>query len=48
MIHLNLSVILEVDRGCINNIENGKKNPALATIQKLADALKKSADESLK
>ncbi|MFH1286177.1 MAG: helix-turn-helix transcriptional regulator [Candidatus Magasanikbacteria bacterium] len=39
---------LEVDRGYISNIENGKKNPTLATIQKLADALKVSADELLK
>jgi transcriptional regulator with XRE-family HTH domain len=39
---------LEVDRGYISNIENGKKNSALATIQKLADALKVSADELLK
>lgn len=39
---------LEVDRGYINNIENGKKNPTLATIQKLANALGVSADELLK
>ena len=30
---------LGVDRGYISNIENGKKNPTLATIKKLADAL---------
>jgi len=39
---------LEVDRGYISNIENGKKNPTLTTIQKLADALKVSMDELLK
>ena len=39
---------LEVDRGYISNIENGKKNQTLATIQKLADALKVSADELIK
>jgi len=39
---------LEVDRGYISNIENGKKNPTLATIQKLADALKVSMSELLK
>lgn len=39
---------LEVDRGYISNIENGKKNPTLATIQRLADALGVSADELLK
>jgi len=39
---------LEVDRGYISNIESGNKNPTLATIQKLADALGVSADELLK
>lgn len=39
---------LKVDRGYISNIENGKKNPTLATIQRLADALRISADELLK
>ncbi len=39
---------LEVDRGYISNIENGKKNPTIATIQKLANALGVSANELLK
>lgn len=39
---------LEVDRGYISNIENGKKNPTIATIQKLANTLGVSADELLK
>ena len=39
---------LKVDRGYISNIENGKKNPTIATIQKLANALGVSADELLK
>ena len=39
---------LGVDRGYISNIENGKRNPTLATITKLAEALKVSADELLK
>jgi len=39
---------LEVDRGYISNIENGKKNPTIATIQKLASALGVSADELFK
>ena len=39
---------LEVDRGYISNIENGKKNPTIATIQKLANALGVSADELFK
>lgn len=43
-----LARLLEVDKGCINNIENGKKNPTFATIQRLADALGMSADELIK
>ena len=39
---------LEVDRGYISNIENGKKNPTIATIQKLANALGVSVDKLLK
>jgi transcriptional regulator with XRE-family HTH domain len=38
---------LEVDRGYISNIENGKKNPTIATIQRLANALGVSAKELL-
>lgn len=38
---------LGVDRGYISNIENDKKNPTIATIQKLADALKVSIYELL-
>lgn len=43
-----LARLLEVDKGYISNIENGKKNPTLATIQRLANALGVSADELLK
>lgn len=39
---------LNVDRGYISNIENGKKNPTLTTIDKLARVLGVSADELLK
>jgi transcriptional regulator with XRE-family HTH domain len=39
---------LEVHRAYISGIERGKRNPTLATIQKLADALGVSADELLK
>lgn len=39
---------LEVDRGYISNIENGKKNPTLATVAKIANALRVSPDELLK
>ncbi len=39
---------LEVHRAYVSGIENGKRNPTLATIKKLADALGVSADELLK
>ena len=39
---------LEVHRAYISGIESGKRNPTLATIKKLADALGVSADELLK
>ena len=38
---------LEVSRGFISIIENGKTNPTLATIQKLADALQVSPKDLL-
>ena len=44
----DIASALEVDRGYISNIENGKKNPTIATIQKLANALGVSADELIK
>ena len=43
-----LARLLEVDKGYISNIESGNKNPTLATIQRLADALGVSADELIK
>ena len=39
---------LGMDRAFISNIENGKTNPTLATITKLAKALGVSVDELLK
>ena len=39
---------LEVHRAYISGVESGKRNPTIATIQKLADALGVSADELLK
>ncbi|PJE73662.1 MAG: DNA-binding protein [Candidatus Terrybacteria bacterium CG10_big_fil_rev_8_21_14_0_10_41_10] len=39
---------LEVHRAYISGIENGKRNPTLATIQKLAVAIGISADELIK
>ena len=39
---------LKVGRGFISTIENGKTNPTLATIAKLAKAVGVSVDELLK
>ncbi len=39
---------LEVHRAYVSGIENGKRNPTLATIDKLAKALNVSVDELLK
>ncbi len=39
---------LGIDRAFISNIENGKTNPTLATIAKLAKAIGVSSDELLK
>jgi transcriptional regulator with XRE-family HTH domain len=39
---------LEVSRGFVSNIENGKTNPTLATIAKLAKAVGASVNELLK
>ena len=39
---------LNVNRAYISGIEHGKRNPTLATIEKLAGALGVSADELLK
>lgn len=39
---------LDVSRGYISNIENGKTNPTLATISRLAKAVNVSIDELMK
>jgi len=44
----DIAKALSVHRAYISGIENGKRNPTLATIQKLAEALRVSADELLK
>jgi len=44
----DIARVLEVSRGFISNIENGKANPTLATITKLAKAIGVSSDELLK
>lgn len=40
--------ILGVDKGFVSNIENGKTNPTLATITKLAKAVGVSVGELMK
>ena len=44
----DISRALDVHRAYISGIENGKRNPTLATIEKLANALDVSVDELLK
>ena len=39
---------LELDRSYMSNVENGNKNPTLATIEKIAKALGVSIDELMK
>ena len=39
---------LDVDRAYISNLESGKRNPTLATIKRIADALNVSVDRLLK
>lgn len=39
---------LDLDRGYVSSLENGKRNPTLAMIQKIATALNVSIDELLK
>ncbi|MCB9820321.1 helix-turn-helix transcriptional regulator [Candidatus Nomurabacteria bacterium] len=41
----NLAEKLEVDRAYISNIENGRMNPTLSTLEKIAQALKVSIKE---
>jgi transcriptional regulator with XRE-family HTH domain len=44
----NLAKILDVDRAYISNIENGRMNPTLSTLEKIAKALEISSSELLK
>ena len=39
---------LEVDRGYMSNVESGKKNPTLSTIERIAKALNVSIEELMK
>ncbi|MDP3769878.1 MAG: helix-turn-helix transcriptional regulator [bacterium] len=48
MSHGDIARALDVCRAYASGIENGKRNPTLATIQKLADALGVLAHELIK
>lgn len=44
----DLAKKLNVDRAYISNIENGRMNPTLSTLEKIAGALRISSSELLK
>ena len=44
----DLATTLSVDRAYISNIENGRMNPTLSTLEKIANALGISSSELLK
>ncbi len=44
----NLAIILNVNRAYISKIENGRMNPTLSTLEKIAKALGVPADELLR
>lgn len=44
---LDVEVATGISEGCISKIENGKKNPALATVIKLAEGLEVSPSKLL-
>lgn len=44
----DLATALNVDRAYISNIENGRMNPTLSTLEKIAGALGISSSELLK
>ena len=44
----DIARVLEVHRAYVSGIETGKRNPTLATIEKLANALGVSASDLLK
>ena len=43
----DLAIALEVDRADISNVENGRMNPTLSTLEKIANALGISSSELL-
>ncbi len=48
MSQVDLANALSVDRAYISNIENGRMNPTLSTLEKIAGALGISSSELLK
>ncbi len=48
MSQVHLATALGVDRAYISNIENGRMNPTLSTLEKIANALGVSSSELLK
>lgn len=48
MSQVDLATALGVDRAYISNIENGRMNPTLSTLEKIAGALGISTSELLK
>ena len=48
MTQIELCRKLKVDRAYMSNVENGKKNPTLSTIEKIAKALGVSLEELMK
>ena len=48
MSQVDLATALSVDRAYISNIENGRMNPTLSTLEKIANALGISSSELLR
>ncbi len=48
MSQVDLATALNVDRAYISNIENGRMNPTLSTLEKIAGALGVSTSELIK
>jgi transcriptional regulator with XRE-family HTH domain len=48
MSQVDLATVLSVDRAYISNIENGRMNPTLSTLEKISGALGISSSELLK
>ena len=44
----DLCRLLKLDRAYMSNMESGKKNPTLATIERIATALRVTSDKLLK